>query len=61
MEVVEEFVKVITNVGFPIAMCIYMLFENKKNTEKLTDAVNNNTIIMQKILTKLDMDDDDKK
>lgn len=61
MDVVEEIVKVITNVGFPIAMCIYMLFENKKNTEKLTDAVNNNTIIMQKILTKLDMDDDDKK
>lgn len=43
-------------VGFPIFCCIYMVQTNSKTIKELKESVDNNTVIMQKILTKLDMD-----
>lgn len=57
-EVVTTF---ITSVGFPIAMCIllfmYVKEQNKSHQEemnKMSEAVNNNTIILQKLCDLLD-------
>lgn len=52
--------------GFPIA-CVIALFwylnkereEHKAETQKLADAINNNTIVMEKILSKVGDDTDD--
>lgn len=50
----------ITNVGFPIAICLWMMWYNKyqddqhkEEINKLSEAINNNTIVMTKLLDKL--------
>lgn len=50
----------ISNMGFPIACVIAMFYmwnkereEHKVETEKLADAINNNTKMMEKVLDKL--------
>lgn len=61
----EEIVSLISNVGFPIA-CVVALFwylnkereEHKAETQKLSEAINNNTVVMEKILTKVGGPDD---
>lgn len=40
----------IGSVGFPIAMCIYMMYSNNKTIKELTDTINSNTTVMQQIL-----------
>lgn len=59
-----EIQNLITQVGFPIAVCLICFWYIKKLTEvhkeevnKLSEALNNNTIVMQKILTKLGGDE----
>lgn len=49
----EELTKFISSVGFPIAMCVYMVLYNNKTIEKLTNSIAQNTIVLEKILTKL--------
>lgn len=53
-------VELITTVGFPICVAVYLLLQNAKERDKhqqemtsLTEALNNNTIVLEKILTKL--------
>lgn len=61
----ETVVSLITNMGFPIA-CVVALFwylnkerdEHKAETQRLADAINNNTVVMEKILTKMGGADD---
>ena len=60
---VTAIVQVISSLGFPIAVClicfwyINKLEETKRNeVQKLTDAVNNNTRIMQKICKKMSVE-----
>lgn len=36
--------------GFPIAMCIYMMYSNNKTVKSMTDAVNDNTNVLSKLL-----------
>ena len=43
----EEFIKVCSQVGFPIAVCIYLLFERGKSTKSLTKAINELTILIK--------------
>lgn len=50
----------ITNVGFPIAICLWMMWYNKyqddqhkEEISELSKAINNNTIVMNKLLDKL--------
>lgn len=51
----------ISTVGFPIVMCLLMWFMNDKQdvrhaeeTTKMTEALNNNTIVMQKLVDRLE-------
>lgn len=52
----EELTKFISSVGFPIAMCVYMILYNNKTIEKLSNTISQNTIVLEKILTKLGED-----
>ena len=60
-------VQAVSAVGFPIVFCLIlyktMLDQNKKNKEesdKLTEAIHNNTIALTKLTDKLEKEDHDK-
>lgn len=62
MELITD---LISNNLFPIAMCLILFWkmdkdekQHEEETKHLTDVINNNTIVLEKILTKLDMDSD---
>lgn len=40
----------IGSIGFPCAMCIYMMVTNNKTIKELRDTIENNTHVMAKIL-----------
>lgn len=53
----NDIVNAISTVGFPIVVCIIMIYLNEKQslrhkeeTEKMTLALNNNTVAIQQIL-----------
>lgn len=57
----NEIINLITNVGFPIAVCIICFWyiykqdiRHKEETEKLASALNNNTLVMQHFIDKLE-------
>ena len=56
----NDIITLISNVGFPIACCVYMgWYVNKINTdsndrlEKLQESLNNNTVAITRLCTKL--------
>lgn len=58
---VADIVQLILEVGFPAAMCTYMIYvndrNNKRNNEenrRMSDIINNNTIAITKLIDKLD-------
>lgn len=65
----QEVETLITSVGFPIAMCILFAWyiykrdekdstkdlEHKQEVDKLSEAITNNTIVMEKILKVLSL------
>lgn len=62
----EEIIPVISQLGFPIAVCIYLFWsqnkereDHKAETKAMTEALENNTIALEKILTKLGEDNAD--
>lgn len=64
----NDIAQLISTVGFPIVMCLVLLYEmqemsksHKEETSSLKDALNNNTIVLEKILTKLDLDEKEKR
>lgn len=57
----NDWINVIASVGFPIVACIGLGFyireiqkEHKEETTKMTEALNNNTLALQKIIDKID-------
>lgn len=53
--------QVVGSLGFPIVMCFYMMKQNremdkdhKEEVSQLREAVENNTLMMQKIFDKLE-------
>lgn len=61
---VNSIVTIIGSLGFPIAACLacfyYIKYTNDQHKEeigKLTEAINNNTLVIQRLLDKMDMDD----
>lgn len=59
----EQVLEAISTVGFPIAMCIALMYNNAKTTEKhkeeteaFTNALNENTLVLQKLCDKLDVE-----
>lgn len=64
----NDIAQLVSTVGFPIVMCLVLLYEmqemsksHKEETTSLKDALNNNTIVLEKILTKLDLDEKEKR
>lgn len=45
----EEFIKVISNVGFPIAVAVYLLIRSEKRMEVLTESITNLTTAVDKL------------
>ena len=52
---------IITNVGFPIAVCLICFWyinkmqeQHRAETDKLAEALNNNTLVMQKLINNLE-------
>lgn len=57
---VDVLTTIISNVGFPIACVIAMFYmwnkerdAHKEETDRLAQAINNNTVVMQQVLNKL--------
>lgn len=53
--------QLVSTIGFPIAMCIYLLFYIKSFDEKycakldsMAKAIENNTLVMTKLMTMID-------
>lgn len=60
---VNDVMEIITNVGFPIAVCLICFWyinkmqeQHKAETDKLAEALNNNTLVMQQLVDKLNGD-----
>ena len=52
--------QLISSMGFPIAVCLVAFWyinklttENKAEIDKMSEAINNNTLVMQKLIDKL--------
>lgn len=43
----QDVLNAITNVGFPIAVSIYLLWRDKEVMAKFTEVINENTSVMQ--------------
>lgn len=59
--IINTVTQVIGSLGFPIVMCFYMMKQNremdkdhKEEVSQLREAVENNTLMMQKIFDKLE-------
>ena len=57
---VNDIVNLITTVGFPICVCLLCFWyinkmqeQHKAETDKLAEALNNNTVVMQQLVDKL--------
>lgn len=67
MDTVQMVMQAITTVGFPIVMCLCMAWyciklndAHKAETDKFVTALNNNTIILQKLCDILNVERSDK-
>lgn len=61
MEIMNDLVALISNVGFPIFACIMMFKamekereDHKEESEKWVEALNNNTNVMKTLISKLE-------
>lgn len=66
MEFIEIVLNAIKEVGFPIACVMYLFWQNyqeqkthKEESSEWVDALNRNTVVMEKILTKIGVDEND--
>lgn len=58
---IDQILTVISTVGFPIACCLilfWFMYKNdnshKEEVNKLTEAIQNNTIVMQKLVDRIE-------
>lgn len=59
----ESVLQAITTVGFPIVMCLVLLWyinkmvdSHKEETKAFTDALNKNTTVLERVCDKLDIE-----
>lgn len=50
----EELMKLISNVGFPIAVAAYLLVRTEKKMDVLNDSINKLTVAVDKLNEKID-------
>lgn len=60
MEEISSIVSAVGSVGFSAVMCIILVNFLKDQMQKMTDAVNNNTVIINRLLERLKKDDDER-
>ena len=60
---IESVLQAITTVGFPIVMCLVLLWyinkmvdTHKEETKAFTDALNKNTTVLERVCDKLDIE-----
>lgn len=58
-----DIVTIITNLGFPIAVCVMLMWyireltiKHEAETKEFTQALNKNTLALQKLCDKLDLE-----
>lgn len=58
---INDLAALISTLGFPIGMCLIMCYyinkindAHKEETDKFAEALNNNTLVLQKLCDKLD-------
>lgn len=58
---INDLSTLISTLGFPISMCLIMCYyinkindAHKEETDKFADALNNNTVVLQKLCDRLD-------
>ena len=61
----ETIIQAISTVGFPIAMCVALIFQGTKIIESLQNeikelrtTINNSNLVMQRILDRIGVDED---
>ena len=61
---ISTMTELISTIGFPIAVCLICFWyiykkdiEHKDILEKMTEAIHNNTTVVQRLLDKLDKED----
>lgn len=54
----DNIVQLISTVGFPIVCCVALGYFIVNELKELRTAINNNTLVIQKLLDKLNKDDD---
>ena len=57
MDGVQILTDLINNMGFPIAMVAYFIWDKTKVTNQLVTAINNNNTILQKLITVIGRED----
>ena len=57
MEMIQLAEQIINNLGFPIAMVAYFIWDKNKTLQPVINAVNNNTKILEKLLVKIDAEE----
>ena len=57
MDGVQILTDLVNNMGFPIAMVAYFIWDKTKVTNQLVTAINNNNMILQKLLSVIGRDD----
>ena len=50
---IADITTLITTVGFPIAMCLLIYYQDQKKLTALQEAINKNTEAITKLITKL--------
>lgn len=62
---INDISTLISTLGFPIAMCLIMCYyinkindAHKEESDKFAEALNNNTVVLQKLCDKLDSEVD---
>lgn len=58
---INDLATLISTLGFPVAMCLIMCYyinkindAHKEETDKFAEALNNNTLVLQKLCDRLD-------
>ena len=51
----QEILTAISTVGFPIVCCAALFWKSNRTEKELSDALNNNTLVMQRLCDKLDV------
>ena len=55
----ETMVSLVGSLGFPIVACVYLAHFNNQTLKELKDTLNSNTVVLEKLLTKLDVKKED--